>query len=80
MTTPTWHLEYSKIVLKEWYEKAEGFLRQEKFFLNLVIPARSAANDVKLKALHCKTAGLVWHDRYKMLLDCQRSYMPLDDI
>jgi len=28
--------------------------------------------DCKRNALHCKTAGLVWYDRYKMLLDVQR--------
>lgn len=74
MSMPTWHLEYAKVVLNEWYEKAEGFLRQEQFFLNLVIPSSSSANDVKRKALHCKTAGLVWSDRYKLLLDAPRKY------
>jgi len=72
MTIPTWHLERAKAVLEDWYDKAEGFLQQEKFFNNLVVPAYDAANDVKRKALVCKTTGLVWHDRYKMLLDCCR--------
>lgn len=70
--TPTWHLDRAKQVIDEWYTMAEGFLRQEKFFMNLVVPAEKSANDVKRNALHCKAAGLVWHDRYKMLLDCTR--------
>ena len=68
----TWHLECAKTVLDEWYLSAEYYIRQESFFLNLVIPSRKYAGFVRGKALHCKTAGLVWHDRYKMLLDTQR--------
>lgn len=74
MSTPTWHLERAKELLNEWYDRMEGFLRQEKFFLDLVIPSKDSANIVKRSALHCKTAGLVWHDRYKMLMDCTREF------
>lgn len=72
MTELTWHLERAKIVLEEWYLSADFYIRQENFFLNLVIPSRKYSGIVRRKALHCKTAGLVWHDRYKMLLDVQR--------
>lgn len=72
MTSLTWHLEKAKESLEYWYDKAEGFLRQEQFFLNLVVPCEKAANDCKRKALHCKTAGLVWHDRFKMVMDTKR--------
>ena len=68
----TWHLDQAKECLEDWYRDSEKFLRQKEFFLNLAIPAYDAANDVQRKALHCKTAGLVWHDRFKMLLDVQR--------
>lgn len=72
MTELTWHLERAKIVLDEWYLLADYYLRQQNFFLNLVVPSSKYAGIVRGKALHCKTAGLVWHDRYKMVLDCQR--------
>lgn len=78
MTELTWHLERAKIVLEEWYLSADYYLRQEQFFLNLVVPSQQSANDVRSKALHCKTAGLVWHDRYKMLLDVQRGIFKND--
>lgn len=67
-----WHLQRAKDTLDEWYAIAETNLRQERFFLNLVVPSEKYAGLVRGEALHCKTAGLVWHDRYKMILDCQR--------
>lgn len=72
MTIPTWHLEYAKVVLREWYERAEEFILNSKQGTKL--QQYWMTPYYKRKALHCKTAGLVWHDRYKMLLDCQRSY------
>ena len=72
MTELTWHLERAKATLNEWYMIAENYLRQEQFFLNLIIPSEKYAGIVRGKALHSKTAGLVWHDRYKMALDTQR--------
>lgn len=80
MVELTWHLERAKVVLNEWYERMDNSLFAENFFMNLTIPRRALAYNSARIALHCKTAGLVWHDRYKMLLDCQRSHMPLDDI
>lgn len=72
MTELTWHLERAKTVLDGWYEKMDSCLFAENFFLNLTIPRQELAAKTARQALHCKTAGLVWHDRYKMLLDVQR--------
>lgn len=72
MTELTWHLERAKAVLNEWYERMDRSLFAENFFMNLTVPRRILAANSARTALHCKTAGLVWHDRYKMLLDTQR--------
>lgn len=74
MTEETWHLKAAMDTLDKWYQEAEGFIKQREFFLNLVVPCYNAANDVQRKALHCKTAGLVWHDRFKMVLDTRRNF------
>ena len=31
-----------------------------------------ANKECKQLSLRCKAEGLVWHDRYKMILDCNR--------
>ena len=72
MNIPTWHLERAKAVLNEWYERMDSSLFAENFFMNLTLPRHTLAANSARAALHCKTAGLVWHDRYKMLLDTQR--------
>lgn len=67
MTTPTWHLERAKAVLDEWFDRAEMWddIGKEHPW------AKSAC---KGNSVVCKTLGLVWHDRYKMLLDVRRKY------
>lgn len=75
MTALTWHLNRADEVLKEWYMKVDA-LREYARLAVSIYPTKfnqQGANDYNRTALHCKTAGLVWHDRYKMLLDCQRS-------
>ena len=75
MAELTWHLERAKAVLEEWYQKVDALL----FYSELAVSRYKSqiniegSNQYKRTALHCKTAGLVWHDRYKMLLDTQRS-------
>ena len=32
-----------------------------------------ASKECKQLSLRCKAEGLVWHDRYKMILDCRRT-------
>jgi hypothetical protein len=71
MTIPTWHLERAKAVLEEWYDKAEKLIHYAELAIS-IYPTKSnhkAANQYKRRSLHCKTAGLVWHDRYKLLLE-----------
>lgn len=76
MSTPTWHLERAKTILDNWYESADYALSLiDKYPVThwLLQPLRHKQNaDCRRAALHRKTAGLVWHDRYKMLLDVQR--------
>lgn len=84
MTTPTWHLGQAKYMLDKWYQFAENSLALiDKYPVThrlLQEQRHKQNNDCRRNALHCKTAGLVWHDRYKMLLDCTRPSKPLDDI
>lgn len=70
MNNLTWHIGRAKELLSQWYAQAAQFelksvqgTRWQQFWMT---------SFYKRKVLHCKTAGLVWHDRYKMLLDCQR--------
>lgn len=76
MTIPTWHLEQAIMMLDKWYKFAENSLALiDKYPVThwKLQPQWHEQNaDCKRNALHCKTAGLVWHDRYKMLLDTQR--------
>lgn len=71
MNKPTWHLDRAKAVLQEWYEKAERLLEYADLAVS-IYPTKfnkKGANQYRRAALHCKTAGLVWHDRYKLLLE-----------
>jgi hypothetical protein len=64
---PTWHLEEAKRSLDNWYKGANLWLKYTPSF-------GIGKNLGNKRFLHCKTAGLVWHDRYKMVLDCNRSF------
>lgn len=66
MTTPIWHLEKAKESLDFQYSEVE-------FYLNLSSEFRFFRKECRQQALFCKTIGLVWHDRWKMLLDCRRT-------
>lgn len=83
MTELTWYLEKAKDILDYWYKASEQALSLiDKYPVThwLLQSQRHKQNaDCKRAALHRKTAGLVWHDRYKMLLDCQRSYTTMRD-
>lgn len=76
MTTLTWHLEQAKVMLDKWYQITENSLSLiDKYPVThklLQTQRHKQNNDCRRNALHCKTAGLVWHDRYKMLLDTHR--------
>lgn len=76
MTKLTWHLEQAKVMLDKWYKCAENSLaiidKYPVTHWKLQSQRHKQNADCKRNALHCKTAGLVWHDRYKMLLDVQR--------
>lgn len=77
MTTPTWHLQQAIVMLDKWYKFAENSLSLiDKYPVThkfLQAQRSKQNNDCRRNAMHCKTAGLVWHDRYKMLLDTNRN-------
>lgn len=63
----TWHLTRAKEALEVWYNKADDYL-------TLATKARkgwlfSTEKECKQQALKCKTLGLVFHDRYKLVLE-----------
>jgi len=64
-TIPTWHLERAKAVLDAWYDRAE-------MWRDIAKEHPWAADDCKANALVSKTLGIVWYDRYKLLLGTQR--------
>ena len=74
MTELTWHLKQAKITLNRWYADFEELMRlaslvdkQKQTIWNI-----EGANNYRSAAIKCKTLGLVFHDRYKMVLDVQR--------
>ena len=71
MNSLTWHTEYAKVVLNKWYADWEKLLElAELATLKSKSPInKEASKQYKRHAIHCKTAGLVWHDRYALLLD-----------
>lgn len=65
MSNPVCHLQKAEISLACWYSDAQWWLDMAKQFV-------FASRECKQLSLRCKTEGLVWHDRYKMILDCNR--------
>lgn len=65
MSNPVWHLQQAEISLACWYSDADWWLDMAKQFT-------FASRECKQASLRFKTEGLVWHDRYKMILDCNR--------
>lgn len=67
MTELTWHLTRAKEVLEEWYDKADDYLilaaKSRKGWLF------STEKECKRRALKCRTLGIVFHDRYKLVLE-----------
>lgn len=68
MTTPTWHLDKAKTSLNEWYDRADKYLSYQVKF-DWLLGMRGFNKECKQAALKCKTLGLVFHERYKMLLE-----------
>jgi hypothetical protein len=62
-----WHLERAKMVLDEWYTRANQYLMLSMEYRKSWLP--SAEKLCRQKALKCKALGLVFHDRYKLLLE-----------
>jgi hypothetical protein len=70
MTNLTWHLGKAKESLDFWYSEITFWnkLGSEFWYFR---------KGCKQQALLCKAKGLVWHDRWKMLLDCRRTVIDL---
>lgn len=69
MTTLTWHIERAKESLEDWYSRADDYL---------VLAAKcrrhwmySTEKECKRWSLKCRTLGIVFHDRYKLVLEEQ---------
>ena len=62
-----WHELEAKAALERWYVDWEMFLAMAKISM-------FTRNDYNRLALKVKTFGIVYHDRYKLLLDAPRKY------
>lgn len=67
MTDLIWHLTRAKEALEEWYDRADDYLA-------LAAKCRkgwlfSVEKECKQRALKCRTLGIVFHDRYKLVLE-----------
>ena len=73
MTTPTWHLYEAREYLEGWYAQMNQFLELAKGYGRIPL-CKASAYECKRQALKCKTLGLIFHDRSKLLLDkCWRN-------
>lgn len=68
MTDLTWHIEKGNESLQQWYEKADDYLILAKAFSKMWFFANSE-RECKQQALKCKALGIVFHDRYKLVLE-----------
>lgn len=68
MTDLTWHLDKAKESLSRWYTKADEYLDLAKAFRKMWFFANSE-RECKRQALKCKTLGLVFHDRFALVLE-----------
>lgn len=62
-----WHELEARAALERWYADWEKFLAMAKISM-------FTRNDYNRLALKAKTLGIVYHDRYKLLLDASRKY------
>lgn len=68
MTNLTWHLDKAKETLEVWYQKADEYLALAKAFSKMWFFANSE-RECRQQALKCKALGIVFHDRYKLVLE-----------
>jgi Uri superfamily endonuclease len=68
MTDLTWHLDKAKETLEAWYQRADDYLALAKAFSKMRFFGNSE-RECKQQALKCKTLGIVFHDRYKLVLE-----------
>lgn len=54
-----WHNNRAKQLLAEWYSLGDKLAKKDKKLTSV----RGS------RILYCKTAGLIWHDRFELLLD-----------
>lgn len=62
-----WHELEAKYALERWYVDWELYLELAKISV-------FSSKDYNKLALKSKTLGIVYHDRYKMALDCVRNF------
>ena len=68
MTALTWHSDKAKQTLEDWYDRADKYLDLAKAFRKMRF-FRNSERECKQQALKCKALGVVFHDRYKLVLE-----------
>lgn len=68
MTDLTWHIDRANKLLEDWYDRADDYLALAKAFSKMWFFTISE-RECKQQALKCKTLGIVFHDRYKLVLE-----------
>lgn len=73
MNTPTWHLAEARMSLDKFYDLANYQLsmvgKYEVKSIFLQEDKENLDNQCRQQVLKSKTLGLVFHDRWKLLLD-----------
>lgn len=71
MITPTYHLQRAISSLDYWYDYVAWWQHMEKKWSMVKFSSlrEDLAKVARRQALKCKTLGLVYHDKYKLILD-----------
>jgi hypothetical protein len=68
MTELTWHIDKASESLECWNKSAEEYLELAKKFREVWL-SKGLERECLQQALKCKTLGIVFHDRYKLILE-----------
>ena len=68
MTELTWHLDMAKESLDKWYKSREDYIELANKYSTMWFFGK-LERECRRQALKCKTLGLVFHDRFKLMLE-----------
>lgn len=68
MTELTWHLDRAKESLDKWYKSRDDYIELANKYSRMWFFGKQV-RECKRQALKCKTLGLVFHDRFKLILE-----------